>query len=81
MTDWGITIEDGISVAVLEILDLEIFQRDQIILGVNIQNSLQLIYYDKAYLNLCGKNRQRTPNEEDGVKQIILQCYDDVISI
>lgn len=81
LTDWGITIEDGIDVAVLEILDLEIFQRDQIILGVNIENSLQLVYYDRAYLSLCGKNRQKDTQEEYDIKEIILQCYDDVISI
>lgn len=80
-TEWGITIEDEIDVAVLEVLDLEIFQRDQIMLGVNIENNLQLIYYDKSYLNLCGKSRQRDSLGEKEIKEVILQSYDDVVSI
>jgi hypothetical protein len=50
-------------------------------LGVNIENNLQLIYYDKSYLNLCGKSRQRDSLGEKEIKEVILQSYDDVVSI
>lgn len=79
--EWGITIDDEIDVVVLEVLDLEIFQRDQIMFGVNIENNLQLIYYDKSYVNMCGKSRQRDSFEENEIKEVILQSYDDVVSI
>lgn len=79
--DYGINLEHEIDILVLEVLDLEIFQRDQVTLGVNIENSLQLIYYDKRYLNECGQNRYRRSEKVDEINQTILQSYDDIVSI
>lgn len=81
MNEWGVSIEDDIDVAVLEILDLEIFQRDQITLGINIENNLPLVYYDKSYLELCERRRPRDLTQEKEVQEVILQNYDDVLSI
>ncbi|ABN64335.2 predicted protein [Scheffersomyces stipitis CBS 6054] len=64
----------GLSMVVLEVLDLEIFQRDQIMLSNKVESTLKFLHNESNYESLFGRkwnNAEENNDRED---------YDDVVS-
>ena len=64
----------GLSMVVLEVLDLEIFQRDQIMLSNKVESTLKFLHNELNYELLFGRkwnNAEENNDRED---------YDDVVS-
>ncbi|KAK6458690.1 Shelterin complex subunit, TPP1/ACD-domain-containing protein [Scheffersomyces xylosifermentans] len=63
-------------VIVLEILDLDIFQRDQIEL-IRVTNSMTYLYDESSYIRFCGRTFSHNPTD---VMQLE-EDYEDMISL
>lgn len=73
-------------VAILDVHECEIFQRDQVMFNFKYQNSLSFIYQDKSYIKACSiplRLRQHDTEDDgtDKVNAMINVDYDDMISI
>lgn len=51
--DYCVDFSNDIDIAILEIIDFKIFQRDQVLLHNSIENSLSFLYDDGDYKSLC----------------------------
>ena len=78
---FGFSQLDDTDVAVLEIIDLFIFDRDQIYLGVNIEKKLNFIYWELEYQKECGSMMKTSLDTAKNVEEKITDNYDDMISL
>lgn len=70
-------VMDGPDTLVLEVLDLDMFLRDQVSLSVAVEKNLVFLYDDAEYRQLCGKRPRTALTEERKVEA----CDDDVVSV
>jgi len=52
--DFEININNKVDIIILEVLDLRIFQRDQVFLSGHVENRLKFVYFDPKYVEVCG---------------------------
>lgn len=77
-------VRTGLALAVMKVLDFEIFQRDQVSFDVAVQKNLQDLYRDPHYVELC---RPRPPAQraraldQEREEENEEEEFDDVVSI
>lgn len=58
--DYGLYFGDDIDVISLQVLDLDIFGRDKVVLGQGIERNLKFLYDDEDYKKVCRTGNANT---------------------
>ena len=61
---YGRKSDGGLAIAVLEVLEFDIFFKDQYLFINSIENRLKYVYDDAEYNQLCGEKKHK-PEHED----------------
>lgn len=70
--DFEINVNNNVDLVILEVLDLRIFQRDQVPLSGHVENRLKFVYFDPRYVEVCGpiKKEKRRERKERRVDKV-----------
>lgn len=78
--DFDFSISPNIQIVILEIDDFTVFLRDQAILPHEALSKVNMIYYDREYYDLCGRDCYIPEYSKDVEKQVS-DDYGDVVSV
>lgn len=78
--DFDFSISPNIQIVILEIDDFTVFLRDQAILPHEALSKVNMIYYDREYYDLCGRDCY-IPEYSKGVEKQVSDDYGDVVSV
>ncbi|EDK38514.2 hypothetical protein PGUG_02612 [Meyerozyma guilliermondii ATCC 6260] len=78
--DFDFSISPNIQIVILEIDDFTVFSRDQAILPHEALSKVNMIYYDREYYDLCGRDCYIPEYSKDVEKQVS-DDYGDVVSV